>query len=54
MAGARHHSEESVPIQLNKADRVAMIKQLKRTNTTLIPAEVESMQAWALMFASHW
>lgn len=33
---------------LNKADRVAMIKQLKRANTTLIPAKVESMQVWAL------
>ena len=33
---------------LNKADRVAMIKELKRTNTTLIPAEVESMKVWVL------
>jgi len=33
---------------LNKADRVAMIKELKRTNTTLIPAKVESMKVWAL------
>jgi hypothetical protein len=32
---------------LNKADRVTMIKELKRTNTTLIPAKVESMQVWA-------
>jgi ketosteroid isomerase-like protein len=32
---------------LNKADRVAMIKELKRTNTTLIPAEVMSMKVWA-------
>jgi hypothetical protein len=31
---------------LNKADRVAMIKELKRTNTTLIPAKVESMKVW--------
>jgi ketosteroid isomerase-like protein len=33
---------------LNKADRVAMIKELKRTNTTLIPANVESMKVWVL------
>jgi len=33
---------------LNKADRVAMIKELKRTNTTLIPAKVESMKVWVL------
>jgi hypothetical protein len=33
---------------LNKADRVAMITELKRTNTTLIPAEVESMKVWVL------
>lgn len=33
---------------LNKADRVAMIKDLKRTNTTLIPARVESMKVWVL------
>jgi Domain of unknown function (DUF4440) len=33
---------------LNKADRVAMIKELKRTNTTLIPAEVVSMKVWVL------
>jgi ketosteroid isomerase-like protein len=33
---------------LNKADRVAMIAELKRTNTTLIPAEVESMKVWVL------
>jgi len=32
---------------LNKADRIAMIKELKRTNTTLIPAEVASMKVWA-------
>jgi ketosteroid isomerase-like protein len=33
---------------LNKADRIAMIKELKRTNTTLIPAEVLSMKVWVL------
>jgi ketosteroid isomerase-like protein len=33
---------------LNKADRVVMIKELKRTNTTLIPAKVESMKVWVL------
>jgi ketosteroid isomerase-like protein len=33
---------------LDKADRIAMIKELKRTNTTLIPAQVESMQVWVL------
>lgn len=33
---------------LNKADRMAMIRELKRTNTTLIPARVESMKVWAL------
>lgn len=33
---------------LNKADRVTMIKELKRTNTTLIPAKVESMKVWVL------
>lgn len=33
---------------LNKADRVAMIRELKKTNTTLIPAKVVSMQVWAL------
>jgi ketosteroid isomerase-like protein len=43
---------------LNKADRVTMIKQLKSTNTTLIPAEVESMKIWvegnsALMRSEH-
>ena len=31
---------------LHKADRIAMIKELKRTNTTLIPAEVDSMKVW--------
>jgi ketosteroid isomerase-like protein len=43
---------------LNKADRVAMIKELKRTNTTLIPAKVESMRVWvfgdaAVMRSEH-
>lgn len=43
---------------LNKADRVAMIKELKRTNTTLIPAEVASMKVWvwgntAVMRSEH-
>ena len=43
---------------LNKADRVAMIKELKRTNTTLIPAEVVSMKVWvfgdaAVMRSEH-
>jgi ketosteroid isomerase-like protein len=33
---------------LNKADRIAMIKELKRTNTTLIPAEVVTMKVWVL------
>jgi ketosteroid isomerase-like protein len=33
---------------LNKADRVAMIAELRRTNTTLIPAEVTSMKVWVL------
>jgi len=33
---------------LNKADRVAMITELRRTNTTLIPAEVASMKVWVL------
>jgi ketosteroid isomerase-like protein len=33
---------------LNKADRVAMITELRRTNTTLIPAEVTSMKVWVL------
>jgi len=33
---------------LNKADRVAMITELRRNNTTLIPAEVTSMKAWVL------
>lgn len=34
---------------LNKADRIAMIKELKRTNTTLIPAEVVSMKVWVFV-----
>jgi hypothetical protein len=33
---------------LNKADRVTMITELRRTNTTLIPAEVTSMKVWVL------
>lgn len=33
---------------LGKADRIAMIRELKRTNTVLIPASVESMQVWVL------
>lgn len=33
---------------LSKSDRVAMIKELKRTNTILIPAEVVSMKVWVL------
>jgi hypothetical protein len=43
---------------LNKADRVAMIKELRRTNTSLIPAEVTSMKIWvfgdaAVMRSEH-
>jgi ketosteroid isomerase-like protein len=43
---------------LNKADRVAMIKELRRTNTTLIPAEVVTMKVWvfgdaAVMRSEH-
>jgi ketosteroid isomerase-like protein len=43
---------------LNKADRVAMITELRRTNTTLIPAEVSSMKVWvfgdaAVMRSEH-
>lgn len=43
---------------LNKADRIAMINELKRTNTTLIPAEVVSMKVWvfgdtAVMRSEH-
>ena len=33
---------------LNKADRITMITELRRTNTTLIPAEVTSMKVWVL------
>ena len=33
---------------LNKADRVTMITELRRTNSTLIPAEVTSMKVWVL------
>lgn len=43
---------------LNKGDRVRMIKDLKRSNTTLIPAEVVSMKVWifgdaAVMRSEH-
>jgi hypothetical protein len=43
---------------LNKADRVKMITELRRSNTTLIPAEVVSMQVWtfgdaAVMRSEH-
>lgn len=43
---------------LNKADRIAMITELRRTNTTLIPAEVSSMKIWvfgdaAVMRSEH-
>jgi ketosteroid isomerase-like protein len=43
---------------LNKGDRVRMIKDLKRSNTTLIPAEVVSMKIWvfgdaAVMRSEH-
>ena len=43
---------------LTKADRVAMIKELRRTNTTLIPAEVTFMKIWvfgdtAVMRSEH-
>ncbi len=43
---------------LNRADRVAMITELRRTNTTLIPAEVVSMKVWvfgdaAVMRSEH-
>jgi ketosteroid isomerase-like protein len=43
---------------LNKGDRVTMIKDLKRSNTTLIPAEVVSMKVWvfgdaAVMRSEH-
>jgi ketosteroid isomerase-like protein len=33
-------------LPLNRSDRITMIKELKRTNTTLIPAEVVSMKVW--------
>ena len=43
---------------LNKSDRVTMITELRRTNTTLIPAEVTSMKVWvfgdaAVMRSEH-
>ncbi len=43
---------------LNRADRVAMITELRRTKTTLIPAEVVSMKVWvfgdaAVMRSEH-
>ena len=43
---------------LTKANRVAMIKELRRTDTTLIPAEVTSMKIWvfgdsAVMRSEH-
>ncbi|HKE06946.1 MAG TPA: nuclear transport factor 2 family protein [Candidatus Acidoferrum sp.] len=43
---------------LNKADRIAMITELRRTSTTLIPAEVTSMKIWvfgdaAVMRSEH-
>ena len=43
---------------LNKGDRVTMIKGLKSSNTTLIPAEVVSMKVWvfgdaAVMRSEH-
>jgi ketosteroid isomerase-like protein len=43
---------------LSKADRVTMITELRRTNTTLIPAEVTSMKVWvfgdaAVMRSEH-
>lgn len=43
---------------LNKADRVKMITELRQSNTTLVPAEVVSMQVWvfgdsALMRSEH-
>jgi ketosteroid isomerase-like protein len=43
---------------LNKADRVAMIRELRRTGTTLIPAEVVAMKVWvfgdaAVMRSEH-
>jgi ketosteroid isomerase-like protein len=43
---------------LNKADRIAMLTELRRTNTTLVPAEVSSMKVWvfgnaAVMRSEH-
>ena len=43
---------------LSKADRIAMITELRRSNTTLIPAEVTSMKIWvfgdaAVMRSEH-
>ena len=43
---------------LSKADRATMITELRRTNTTLIPAEVTSMKVWvfgdaAVMRSEH-
>ncbi|MBZ5541244.1 MAG: nuclear transport factor 2 family protein [Acidobacteriia bacterium] len=43
---------------LDKADRIAMIKELKRTSTVLIPPKVQSMQVWpfgnsAVMRSEH-
>jgi Domain of unknown function (DUF4440) len=43
---------------LNRGDRVTMIKDLKRSNATLIPAEVVSMKVWvfddaAVMRSEH-
>ncbi|MBZ5701764.1 MAG: DUF4440 domain-containing protein [Acidobacteriia bacterium] len=43
---------------LDKADRIAMIKELKRTSTVLIPPQVQSMQVWpfgdsAVMRSEH-
>ena len=43
---------------LNKADRIAMITELRRTNITLVPAEVTTMKIWvfgdaAVMRSEH-
>jgi len=43
---------------LDKADRIAMIKELKRTATVLVPPKVQSMQVWpfgdsAVMRSEH-
>jgi ketosteroid isomerase-like protein len=35
-------------VPLNKKDRVEMITRLRKSNTTLIPAEVVSMKVWVL------